>query len=369
MIARHDGAIVFVAGAIPGEVVEAEVEKVQRGTVWAITREVIERSPDRVDRRAGRRVRRLGVRAHRLRAAAPAQGGDHRGCVPAHRAHHARVAAWRWSASPVDGYRMRARLHVRNGRIGFFREGTHSLCDAGADPPAARRHDRGDPPRSKSSLAGEPRQQCRRSSCRRTRRERARLSTSSSCRMPIRRGWPRSTQVDGLTGATCAPPDHPRTMELWGSPIVTDRSPARGCRVTSRSFFQGNRFLIAAARRARDVAARSRTARSISMRASACSASPRRAAGARADHRRRRRSVRRRRSEAQRRRARIVVVYEDAGRAISCRDRSRRSRRSIVDPPRTGLSKEAHGRRRRAASAPRWSMCRATSRRWRAMRG
>ena len=35
MIARHDGAIVFVAGAIPGEVVEAEVEKVQRGTVWA----------------------------------------------------------------------------------------------------------------------------------------------------------------------------------------------------------------------------------------------------------------------------------------------------------------------------------------------
>ena len=39
MIARHEGAIVFVAGAIPGEVVEAEVEKVQRGTGWAITRE------------------------------------------------------------------------------------------------------------------------------------------------------------------------------------------------------------------------------------------------------------------------------------------------------------------------------------------
>ena len=48
MIARHDGAIVFVAGAIPGEVVEAEVEKVQRGTGWAITRAVLERSPDRV---------------------------------------------------------------------------------------------------------------------------------------------------------------------------------------------------------------------------------------------------------------------------------------------------------------------------------
>jgi tRNA/tmRNA/rRNA uracil-C5-methylase (TrmA/RlmC/RlmD family) len=31
--------------------------------------------------------------------------------------------------SPERGYRMRARLHVRGGRIGFFREGTHELCD------------------------------------------------------------------------------------------------------------------------------------------------------------------------------------------------------------------------------------------------
>ena len=35
------------------------------------------------------------------------------------------------TGSPVDGYRMRARLHVRGGRIGFFREGTHSLCEPG----------------------------------------------------------------------------------------------------------------------------------------------------------------------------------------------------------------------------------------------
>ena len=34
--------------------------------------------------------------------------------------------------SAEDGYRMRARLHIRNGRLGFFREGTHELCDAGA---------------------------------------------------------------------------------------------------------------------------------------------------------------------------------------------------------------------------------------------
>jgi tRNA/tmRNA/rRNA uracil-C5-methylase (TrmA/RlmC/RlmD family) len=33
------------------------------------------------------------------------------------------------AASPEAGYRMRARLHVRNSEIGLFREGTHDLCD------------------------------------------------------------------------------------------------------------------------------------------------------------------------------------------------------------------------------------------------
>src|SRR5262249_46980266 len=33
------------------------------------------------------------------------------------------------ASSPEHGYRMRARLHVRAGRAGFFREGTHDLCD------------------------------------------------------------------------------------------------------------------------------------------------------------------------------------------------------------------------------------------------
>jgi hypothetical protein len=32
--------------------------------------------------------------------------------------------------SPERGYRMRARLHVRDRRAGFYREGTHQLCDA-----------------------------------------------------------------------------------------------------------------------------------------------------------------------------------------------------------------------------------------------
>ena len=48
------------------------------------------------------------------------------------------------------------------------------------------------------------------------------------------------TKVDGLTGVTCAPVDHPRTMELWGSPLVSDRLRGatflpRGSGVTSKS--------------------------------------------------------------------------------------------------------------------------------------
>ena len=49
MIARRDGTIVLVAAAIPGEKVEAVVEKVQRGTVWARAARILEPSGDRVE--------------------------------------------------------------------------------------------------------------------------------------------------------------------------------------------------------------------------------------------------------------------------------------------------------------------------------
>src|SRR5919106_6574504 len=49
MLARHEGAIALVAAAIPGELVEADFEKIQRGTIWARTTRVLEPSPDRVE--------------------------------------------------------------------------------------------------------------------------------------------------------------------------------------------------------------------------------------------------------------------------------------------------------------------------------
>ena len=44
------------------------------------------------------------------------------------------------AASPEEGYRMRARLHVRGRRIGFFREGHARLLRAAADAAAAAGH-------------------------------------------------------------------------------------------------------------------------------------------------------------------------------------------------------------------------------------
>jgi 23S rRNA (uracil1939-C5)-methyltransferase len=128
MIARLDRQVVFVSGAIPGERVRARVERVAKGTAYAETIEVAEASPDR----------RTGFDD-------PLCGG----CVYSHIAYarqvelksaiiddaFARIGRMRLpapvpvAASPEDGYRMRARLHIREGIVGFFREGTHHVCD------------------------------------------------------------------------------------------------------------------------------------------------------------------------------------------------------------------------------------------------
>jgi 23S rRNA (uracil1939-C5)-methyltransferase len=131
MLARHQGRVVLVSGAIPGERVVARVERVSSAVVFAETLEVERASPDR---RSGDVDVRCG------------------GCAFAHIAYErqlrlkqeivqdafGRIARIPMSAlppivqSPESGYRMRARLHARGSRLGFFREGTHEICDAGA---------------------------------------------------------------------------------------------------------------------------------------------------------------------------------------------------------------------------------------------
>lgn len=128
MIARHEGEIVLVSGAIPGERVTARITKAEKRVAFADVVAVVEPSADR-----------------REPSGAPGCGG----CLYAHVAYQRQVqlkaqiiedAFVRIGKIPLDtppeirfgperGYRMRARFHVRNDRAGFYLEGTHLLCD------------------------------------------------------------------------------------------------------------------------------------------------------------------------------------------------------------------------------------------------
>jgi len=131
MIARTGGRIVLVAGAIPGERVQARLERVTKGVAYAEAIAIDEPSPDRrapfVDPACGGSLyahiaypRQLTIKAEVI-ADALRRIGRIEAPAPI-------VVA----GSPEEGYRMRARLHARGHRVGFFREGTHDLCDARA---------------------------------------------------------------------------------------------------------------------------------------------------------------------------------------------------------------------------------------------
>jgi 23S rRNA (uracil1939-C5)-methyltransferase len=128
MIARVDGQVVLVGGAIPGERVIARIERVSKQIAYAQTASVDDASPDRrptiADPECGGALyshvayeRQLGLKRDVIVDAFTRIG---RLTLPSTLAV---------TPSREDGYRMRARLHVRDRRIGFFREATHALCD------------------------------------------------------------------------------------------------------------------------------------------------------------------------------------------------------------------------------------------------
>ncbi|PYQ73757.1 MAG: hypothetical protein DMG04_12680 [Acidobacteria bacterium] len=128
MIARVNGQVVLVSGAIPGERVTARVERVSKSVAYAETVTADEPSSDRRratgDPMCGGSLyshiaypRQLEIKS-RVIADALARIG-----------HVELPSPIRVAGSPEDGYRMRARLHVRGRRIGFFREATHDVCD------------------------------------------------------------------------------------------------------------------------------------------------------------------------------------------------------------------------------------------------
>ena len=131
MIGREAGRIVLVSGAIPGERVRARVEGVRRKVLLASVEDVLDADPDRrpVD---GDPACGGNVFAH---VAYPRQLMIKRQIVADAFVRIGRLPApvsLRIAPSPERGYRMRARLHLAGARLGFLREGSHHLCDAGA---------------------------------------------------------------------------------------------------------------------------------------------------------------------------------------------------------------------------------------------
>lgn len=130
MLARHQGQVILVSHAIPGEQVRARIERTGKGLAFAEAVDVVRPSPDRrpaADWRCGGNLlahigyeRQLSIKADII--------GD----------AFARIARAPLTGAPVvigspeTGYRMRARLHAEDGRFGFYREATHQLCEPGS---------------------------------------------------------------------------------------------------------------------------------------------------------------------------------------------------------------------------------------------
>ena len=129
MIARWEGRVVLVAGAIPGEQVRAVVEGRRGGAILARTLDVTSPSPDRrpvaVPASCGGRAlahvaypRQLAIKAEIVRDAFRRIGRIDLAEPPV------------MAGSPETGYRMRARLHAGENGVGFLDEGSHRVCGA-----------------------------------------------------------------------------------------------------------------------------------------------------------------------------------------------------------------------------------------------
>ena len=127
MIGRCDGRIVLVDGAIPGERIRATVERTNRDVLFARTVEVLEASPDRRQatrrRCGGQSFAHIAYDRQLQLKGAIVQDAFRRG---------ARIILQDVPPvlpSPETGHRMRARLHVDGESVGFFEERSHRICD------------------------------------------------------------------------------------------------------------------------------------------------------------------------------------------------------------------------------------------------
>jgi 23S rRNA (uracil1939-C5)-methyltransferase len=248
MLARHQGQVVLLWGAIPGERVEARIERVGKGVLYADTRQVLQPSADR--RVAGRDWRCGGnVFAH--------IAYDRQLALKAEIVRDAFVRIGRIPlptrpeviGSPEQGYRTRARLHAHEGSLGFYREGTHQLCDAAATGQLL--------PATQAWIA----------TARDTIRREGLTGLAAveiaenvagdqrACHLDLHAGAEPARFAplgDALVGLSARRADRPDVVRVSGDPVITEvlrigeqeTAPPLILRRDVRAFFQGNRFLL-----------------------------------------------------------------------------------------------------------------------------
>ena len=250
MLARHNGQVVLVWGAIPGERVQARIERVGRGVLFAETAEVLDPSADRRETAAGWRcggnvfahvayTRQTDLKAEIIK--------DTLGRI----GHVWLSARPRVVASPEHGYRMRSRLHARDRRLGFVLEGTHRLCDAGKTGQLS--------PETLAWIAGAEQIMAQEGMSGLAGVDVAENVHGDQrvCHLHLAAGtdaapFARLAEAGHLTGLSAERADRVGVEQLMGSSSVTDVVTTAGGDVALtvpfrhdvRAFFQGNRFLL-----------------------------------------------------------------------------------------------------------------------------
>jgi 23S rRNA (uracil-5-)-methyltransferase RumA len=255
MIARYEGQVVLVTGAIPGERVRARIERADRTLAFATTVDILEahaaRRPVAADWTCGGNVyafieypQQLALKADIIRDAFSRLGR-----MPLDREIPV-------TGSREDGYRMRARFQVLNGRAGFFREGTHDLCDSASTgqllPETSRVVDRIAQRLRNIDREGVVAIELSENMAASERAAHLQLRPASRVKTTA---FAPVAGVPGLTGATCQLATGAAVVRLGGSPVVGDRMDdlmgADAVRFgdvrlerSARAFFQGNRYLL-----------------------------------------------------------------------------------------------------------------------------
>jgi 23S rRNA (uracil1939-C5)-methyltransferase len=246
MLSRHNGQVVLVLGAIPGERINARVERTAKSLAFAETVEVLDASADRrsgaIDFRCGGNVyahiqydRQRELKSEIIRDA------------------FSRIARTPLAgrpdviASPEHAYRIRSRLHCSAYRLGFYREGTHEICDAAATSQLT--------PGANEWIAS-AQQALERDSLRGLVGVEMTENVQGServCHLELKTDAdtaPYRVLADGLTGLSAQRVDRPDVVVLAGKPSVTDEievaqgGPRLRLRRDASAFFQGNRYLV-----------------------------------------------------------------------------------------------------------------------------